>query len=577
MSENNPSITPEAIIRNAGTLAQQTNQTSEYLADLDEQQELPLVDLKTPMLELGSILAEILAPRGIYRHAGKFIQINEDDPKNIAEEICPKVFVSWMQQFARVHNGYKKEKDGPGPPNFGDATTEKSSLILKSPTFFREIPEIRSIIPARLPIMTEDGPKLLQKGYNAEQKIYVLNTAPEIEDWDVSQAMEYYADTFASFPWGDDGRSMAAHASAMVGMFAQLLFPAACTIPLYQFTANMEGSGKSLLARSALAPIYGIQCSSSDYSETDKFTEILNSIAYSGQGFLFLDDLRGTIINQALNRWITDPTWQFRKYHSQSMVSVDKKCMTIMTDNGSTLWEDLVRRAVIIQLESEQRATEKQKGLAKVITNEWLAKDQTRSEMLSMLWAWVRHWHEKGQRKTEIVIPSLEMWTGTVGGIITEAGFSEPFSKAGLLNSGDKRRTEFDLLLSTAIEKYNIPAGQSQELKLPDLCEIAREKGIFESPLEDVEVIRILMDNNPRLYKELEYTDEKGAFCLGPPENEDAKNQQAMRYMDPKKHASPFSRRLKKMDKFRFTINEKQYQWRHTKGRTAAYTIQHLN
>ena len=163
--------------------------------DTAQAQVFPMVDLNKSLIELAAELGNLLRSEGLYRFTGKFIIINENDPKNLTEEVCPKTFVSWIQQYCKTHSGYRKGEDGEkGPPKWCDITESKASIVLKCRQFVDLIPEITNLIPARLPVLNAEGqPELLEKGYNHTEKTYILASAPDIdESWCIDQAYNYY-------------------------------------------------------------------------------------------------------------------------------------------------------------------------------------------------------------------------------------------------------------------------------------------------------------------------------------------------------------------------------------------------
>lgn len=522
------------------------------------------VDIGQEVRDLGSELGDILRERGLYRFQRGFVTVNEDDPKNLMEEMRSETFVSWVQEFVTLQK-YNQKKEEFSTANM---TETLAKLVMSSHTFRAKIPFIKAVLPSRLPVMRDGVEVLLSKGYNPLEKIFVLKSAPDLdEEMDLDQAMMVWRDVYGEFPL-DGARSQAAHAAAAIGIFCQYLFPDACAVPLFQYTANMEGAGKSLLARSAVIPIYTLDgFGDTDYSDSDKFKEELNSIAYSGKGYLFLDDLVGSLFSSVLNRWVTSPTWEFRKFHSQLQIRVDKRCMTIISDNGVTLSDDLIRRSVIVRFEVDERAGERSAKLKRKIDEHWLNERENRGRIMSMWWAFVRHWREQGCPAAPRTIPSFHKWSQVVGGVVFAAFGVDPFAPAEMLTGGDKRRTELDSLIRLAIEAH-MGEAKSCVVKLPELCALARQNGLFDYPLRELELVRLEMDSDP--HKHYDYTVAEDNVLT-----EDQRHFQASRKMHPQKEASAFSKRLKKQLGMKFQVGEHSYRFtKDEKSRTAAYNFE---
>ncbi|MGB0991720.1 MAG: hypothetical protein ACPG32_04535 [Akkermansiaceae bacterium] len=519
------------------------------------------VNLGQPLHMLAQEMGSILASRGLYRFRDIYVTVNESDPKDRMPEMEPERFISWVQRFFETQRWNQKSEKWIE----ADMTRQLAVNVMKADNFKDQIPKIKVVLPSCLPVYGDDGsPKLLGHGYNAREEIYVLKSAPKLdEEMSLNHAMTRWGEIYGHFPWGDDGRSMAVHAACSVGMFCQYLFPDGCAVPLFQYTANQEGAGKSLLCRSVLIPIYTLDgVGSTDYSDTDKFKDELNSIARSGKGYVFFDDVAGSLFSTTLNRWVTDTTWEFRKFHSQTQIRVDKRCMTLISDNGCTLSDDLIRRALIVSLQMDERASERDAKLKWHMDEYWLNDDANRAELMSILWAFVRHWADEGMKPARRSVPSFRKWAQTVGGIVSAAGFSDPFAPAGLLEGGDKRRTEMDKLMQLIVEGYS--AELPVQLPLAELCAIARENGLFDYPLEDLALVRNMMDAKPS-----HYYDYQELASL----TEADRNHQAARWMNPQKQASPFSKRLKKQLNRRFTVNGKHYRLTKRDARTATYEV----
>ena len=49
-----------------------------------------------------------------------------------------------------------------------------------------------------------------------------------------------------------------------------------------------------------------------------------------------------------------------------------------------------------------------------------------RSKLLSIFWAMVKDWDQKGQPAGQKLLPTFEAWSETIGGIVENAGFVSP-------------------------------------------------------------------------------------------------------------------------------------------------------
>ena len=165
------------------------------------------VDIGKQLRALGQELGSILASRGLYRFRDVFVTVDESDPKNRMPEMEPERFISWIQGFVTTQRWNAKEKEW----READMTRQLAVNVMKSDTFKDQIPKIKVVLPSCLPVYGEDDkPKLLERGYNVREEIYVLKCAPELNlEMTLNEAVTRYGELFGLFPWGDDGRSMA--------------------------------------------------------------------------------------------------------------------------------------------------------------------------------------------------------------------------------------------------------------------------------------------------------------------------------------------------------------------------------
>lgn len=490
-----------------------------------------VLNVLKPLLEVCDEVGKLVRNEGLYLRGERVVTIDPDGTERVMTE---RRFISFLPKFCVVSKG----KDEDGRPRRIDLSSQRAGEILDSDTFRQMIPKVTRILPSRLPVYTADKKdvRLLPKGYDAEHGVFVTKDAPEIESWDIDDATAYWRNIYKTFPWGDSGRSLAAQLSAQVGMFVQMLFPEALAVPGFFWNSNMEGSGKSIMAEMVVSPVYG-HCETGDFGQGEEFLKRLMSRALGYSSYFFMDDVEGFIKSQALNRWIVQTHWTDRRMHTHEEVTVPKRCLTMITGNGATLSDDLVRRMVVIDLFSEKSSSERlrERDQDKEVTSTWLSSKKTRAEMLSALWAMVRYWVDQGMPQAPRRIASFVDWTEVVGGIVYACGFGDPFAPAKLTDAGDKWQVEWETLFSAVVRRF-APDKTGVSIPLPEWCAVAREHGLYVEKLSDREMTRMHLDDNPKLWK----------IAEGIAFDESEKDRQSLRYMDAQKQASPFAKILRK-------------------------------
>ena len=222
--------------------------------------------------QMASLIAQAVAdnlPFGaMYRYHDEFITINTVKSINQAGEIITELekrpmtakrFTTWIEQFMTFS---AREKDP--VESIGKILAEQ---ILASDYLRASVPEIVEIMPVRLPAWGV-GPKgerflrILPAGYDPATRIYSAETV----EWDSSKVYPVAAvirslnRALASFPWAEKAagpmthiRSASCFMAYMVGQFCRHLIGRQ---PMILIIGNQPGTGKTLLAKFALGPIY---------------------------------------------------------------------------------------------------------------------------------------------------------------------------------------------------------------------------------------------------------------------------------------------------------------------------------
>lgn len=543
----------------------------------DEKAIFPAVNLNRAVSEIAHETGINLKNSGLYIYAQRLITVEADGSPLDMDELR---FRTWIDQFQL--NFYKRRKkadeddDSPGAPIKATLKADVAKVLLRSDEFLGHLPIIKRILPVRLPVWKEnaDGKKsirLLPYGYDEESSIYTRNTGVEyLEMWTMEAAVQYLRDLLKDFPYGDDGRSLAVQVSAMLTTYCQLLFAERDRWPLIYFNANQPGSGKSRLAEMCIYPIYGT-ADPLTYSDNDEFVKKLDTWSQNGVAYTFLDDVSGLVKNNDLNRWLTSPTWSGRIMHKQSMFNVINQTLTLLTGNQATLSDDLTRRSLMVDLWSSELPSARQGRLSQVIDAEWLAKAKNRGDMLSALFALVKHWsNDHAAASYQRLIPSFEGWSRIVPSIVTLAGFNCPLAAPNVQDAGGKQEVEFMRLIEVAVRDYSPELGKPVDILLTDWCRLARFVGVFHGVLSDTPTMREVMDSTPRLYKSVK--DEHGERPL----TDDDKELQASRYMD-KSQSTKFGNLLNKF--YRGQVREiqgRRYKFADREARHSTFSLELL-
>ena len=279
------------------------------------------------------------------------------------------------------------------------------------------------------------------------------------------------ADT--AFDPQDRERSFSVLLSAMLAMFCDCMFDRFTIRPAFINEGNAPGCGKTLAAQMAIAPVFGPTRLTAPPSadNSDKWSELVSSIAQSGVHYVVFDNARGRIENSALESLITAPTISGRVLGSSQMFEVERSCIVFITVNHAIIGEDMLRRALVCRFYIPEARPEDHRFARPMCEADILAM---RHEILAALWALVGNWRDCRCEPGKVWHGSFDTWGRVVGGILEEAGYVSPLRQPpDLLND---RLSNMSKLVTAAAAQM---LGDELWLKPAELLELAREAGCF--------------------------------------------------------------------------------------------------
>lgn len=319
---------------------------------------------------------------------------------------------------------------------------ETAAACLESDFFVDQQRPLRRVNFVRMPIQRGSGCiELLPEGYDVESKIYTAPSNIKIdEEMKIDRARAIYNDLTREFPFGDFkedsqanrdagtvglSRSKSVHLANMVSLYGSGLINVLCYRLHFCYVANAPRSGKTLLAKTGIVPIFGPARATPKPESEDDLRKRLTTAAQVAAPYLFLDDLDGLLRSQSLNAFMTAPTWTDRKMGSHEELVAMKETIVIITGNNLSLTDDLANRTLRCSLYTEEFDAQSRK-IQRVIDEEYLARPAVRSEILSALWCFIREWDKAGRPKGKHVLRGFEQWCEIFGGIVVHAGFGDP-------------------------------------------------------------------------------------------------------------------------------------------------------
>jgi hypothetical protein len=226
-------------------------------------------------------------------------------------------------------------------------------------------------------------------------------------------------------------RSLAVHLAAMLGVFCKAMFEAGTLRPMVLWVANQQGSGKTVLAQSIIAPVYGLFPGNALPKNDDELRKSLNTAAQTFAPFMFFDDIPFLKSNH-LNRFITEPRHGDRSMGGdKEMFNVPAVTQILATGNDVKGSRDIAMRALVVELFFAGELTKRE--IPQEMDAAWLGRPETRRNFLAALAAIVMNWDRREGKAKEMLdgikgMPRFGAFTRTVSAMVRAAYFGDPLS-----------------------------------------------------------------------------------------------------------------------------------------------------
>jgi hypothetical protein len=286
-------------------------------------------------------------------------------------------------------------------------------------------------------------------------------------------------------------RSYRVHIGLMVSMVCGALIPKGAGRLGFANNANETRSGKTLLAKIAIAPVHGWTnirtWPTSDRKRSDEaeIRKVLDSVALEAVPYVVFDNIKGVVTSEALEAFMTAPVWAGRVMGTNKSFQAEHSTTVVLTGNNLQLSTDNIGRFLMCDLSVEE-ADPQHREVKEPIEENWVINN--RKSLKEAVLALVQHWLELNRPKcTGRILRGFEIWSHTIGGIIEAAGLGDLFEKrpsdsvSGSPDDADLRRLVKQLLDNLDLET------RSRGFTFSEIVEICHEHGILERFLDGKE------------------------------------------------------------------------------------------
>ena len=355
--------------------------------------------------------------------------------------------------------------------------------IIKRGYYADTVPTLEGIATA--PTLRRDGSILQTLGHDAATGLIYRPTISfgpvptDVRKCDAQSAASSLADIVRDFPFQSEN-DKAAWVAMLLSMIARPAIDG--QVPLFAITANVRGSGKSMLVDVASIIAYGHTAARTAYvARDDEMRKQITAVAMEGSPAVLIDNIDRQFGSASLDAVLTSGRWQDRVLGENRTINLEMKTVWMATGNNLTFRSDMSRRVLPIRLDSELEAPESRSDfrVANLLDYTRRCRPSLVSDALFILRGYFAAGCPSPDSKR---FGSYESWGKIVRGAVVWAGLADPFA-------------------TLEYAKQNDDAGGALRLLVAGLLEMDDGKG----GLTTAEIIQRLHDTkeNPETHSEM--------------------------------------------------------------------------
>jgi hypothetical protein len=314
-------------------------------------------------------------------------------------------------------------------------------------------------------------------------------------EWGLDTAVHYLRELLQEFPFADwteetypDGevfrqsRSQAVQLAAMLSMFCKGLVPKGTSRMGFIYDANSPRSGKTLLAKLAIIPIYGSFRAQTWNPKDEELRKVIDAEVLAASGYVCFDNVRGYIASPVVEALMTTSDWTGRVLGKTQMFTVTNNMTVFMTGNQCLVQPDIGHRCLKCELHLDTNNVH-DRGVENIIDDYWLQQKENRINILSALWAIVRSWEKAGRPSASSFgyrpFSGFERWCEVIGGLVAHAGFGNCLEQPTEREYGGAPENKAIVdLISLIIEKE--PGVSVIYRNFQEVVDICHENALFD-------------------------------------------------------------------------------------------------
>jgi len=308
-----------------------------------------------------------------------------------------------------------------------------ASLVLKSDSLRKKIPQIHRFFEIPLPVLYKNQLTFPKRGYDKRFGSWLPYNAPKIikKDMTVEEAKQLINSIFEEFCFDEDKDKTHAIAGFITPFLQGMFSDFSTRMPVFIYMANRERAGKDYCAGCTGVLYEGsaieqpaIANGESGGNNNEELRKKITSCMNQGRKRFHSANNKGLLNNSILEGVTTGTEWEDRLLGKNEVIKFANEMYFSLSGNmGIRLTPDMSNRSRIVNLHLVDEDAN-----SRIFKNDdlhgWILKH--RPIILSALYALVRNWVEKGMPKGSVPFTSFKEWSAICGGIMETAGYDNP-------------------------------------------------------------------------------------------------------------------------------------------------------
>ena len=410
------------------------------------------IDVETPEIEVTNAVIRIIGNRGfdsddtqnrIYQRGGKLVCIA--DPGTGLKLIA--LTTAAIRERITAAMDLVSGEDSDDGPRYNRPPKWLTQAIFDRPVY-DHVRFLELIVTC--PTLRADGSVLQTPGYDAASRLVYVPDGdyPTIklnptQAEAIAAANELLA-VVVDFPFKTDA-AKSVWLAMVLTLLARSAIDGCC--PMFCFSANVPGSGKSKLCDIAGLIVYGRSMARKTLPRDDEETrKVITSVVMEAKPAVLFDNVAAMIGNASLDAALTSPTWNDRILgKSETTGELPLSTVFMATGNNLSFKADIARRLMLCELESMHENPEDRTGFAheNIEAHTLKLRRSLAVAGLTVLRAFIAADRPfDGNR-----LGSYESWSELVTGAIRWVGLADPMATVAVVREQDTSGDELRLLL----------------------------------------------------------------------------------------------------------------------------------